>query len=141
MRNHLAHPVACVLLLATAAPLTSCASHGIAPDPVRGLSVLVVPFVDREVSARLFELDGDLHVHGSVRARRARAAKPGMLAVVVREPGGKEWDSERVNYQLRFRRGPRGGSSKSVFDVIFDGIPPAGSTVMLRHHEEPHSGG
>lgn len=126
-------------LLMTAATLSpSCASHGIAPEAVLGFSVVVEPCADLDLTARLLDLDGDLHVHGGVRAKGGRTSVPGHVDVVVRTADGTEWASDQANYRHRLRSTPRGGTSHSTFDVTFDGQPPNGSTVTIRHHVEPH---
>lgn len=138
MRKHPSRPVFCALLLAAAILSPSCASHGTAPDTSLGLSVVIEACADLDLNARLLDLDGDLHVHGSVRAKGMRATVPGHVDVVVRTADGTEWASGQASYRLRLRSGPRRGSSYSAFDATFEGQPPAGSTVMLRHHDEPH---
>ncbi len=138
MRKHVSQPVFCVLLLGGAILSPSCASHGTAPDPLPGLSVVVEPCADLDLSARLLDLDGDLHVHGNVRAKGMRTSVLGHVDVVVRKPDGAEWASGQANYRHRLRSAVRGGPSHSAFDATFDGQPPAGSTVTLRHHGEPH---
>jgi hypothetical protein len=103
-----------------------------------GLSAVVEPCADLDLSVRLLDLDGDLHVHGSVRAKGMRTSVPGHVDVVVRTADGTEWASGQAHYRYRIRGALRGGPSHSAFDATFDGQPPAGSTVTLRHHGEPH---
>lgn len=138
MNQHLLHPMIGTLLVAAAILSPSCVSHGTAVDALRGLSVVVEPCTDLDLNARLLDLDGDLHVHGSVRARGMRTSVPGHVDVLVRTPDGTEWASGQANYRQRLRSGVRGKPSHSAFDATFEGQPPAGSTVILRHHDEPH---
>lgn len=138
MREHPSRTISCTLLLAAAMLSPSCASHGTAPDPLLELSVVVEPCADLDLSARLLDLDGDLHVHGNVSARGMRATVPGHVDVVVRTADGTEWAGGQADYRFRLRSGPRRGPSHAAFDVTFAGQPPAGSTVILRHHDEPH---
>jgi hypothetical protein len=138
MRKPPSQPAFCAWLVAAAILSPSCASHGAAPNPSLRLSVVVEPCADLDLSARLLDLDGDLHVHWSVRARGLRATVPGHIDVVVRTADGAEWASGQANYRHRLRSAVRGGPSQSAFDTAFDGQPPAGSTVALRHHTESH---
>ena len=138
MRNYPSQPMSCALLVAAAMFSPSCASHGTTPNSLLGLSVVVEPCADLDLSARLLDLDGDLHVHGHVRARRLGTEVQGHVDVVVRTADGTEWASGRASYRSARLTSVRGGPSQSVFDVAFSGRPPAGSSVTLRHHGELH---
>jgi len=127
------------LLMAAAMLSPSCASHGTAPDARLGFSVVVEPCADLDLTARLLDLDGELHVHGNVRANWGRMSVLGHVDVIVRTADGAEWASDQANYRQRLRSAPRGGASQSAFDATFDGQPPTGSTVTIRHHGEPHA--
>jgi len=138
MQRLTSQPLNFALLMAATILSSSCASHGTAPSSRLGLAIVVEPCADLELTARLLDLDGDLHVHGNVRAKGMRTSVPGHVDVVVRTADGAEWASDQANYRHRLRSAPRGGASHSAFDAIFDGQPPAGSTVTIRHHGEPH---
>lgn len=138
MRQHVSQRVFSALLFAVAALSPSCASRGTAADSLLGLSVAVERCADREISARLLDLDGDLYVHGNVRARRLGTEVPGHGDLVVRTADGAEWASGQASYRSPRRSAVRGGPSQSVFDVASGGRPPAGSSVTLRHHGELH---
>lgn len=138
MRQHVSQRMFSALLFAVAALSTGCASRGTTTHSPLGLSVAVERCADLEISARLLDLDGDLHVHGHVRARRLGTEVQGHVDVVVRTADGTEWASGRASYRSARLTSVRGGPSQSVFDVAFSGRPPAGSSVTLRHHGELH---
>lgn len=138
MQEHPSRSLFYALLLSVAILSPSCASHGTAPNAALGLSVVVEPCADLDMSARLLDFDGDLHVHGNVRARGMRTSVPGHVDVVVRTADGTEWAHGQAIYRHLVRSAVRGGPSSSAFDTTFEGQPPAGSTVILRHHDEPH---
>ena len=84
--------------------------------------------------ADLLDLEGKLHVHGTARAKGTRSTVQGHLEVVVRTADGTEWARDRTSYRIARRF--RGGTAPAVFDLRFEGIPPPGSVVLLRHQEE-----
>lgn len=138
MQKYSLQAISCALLLAAAIVVPSCASHGTSPDPVLGLSLAIEPCADLDLSARLLDFEGDLHVHGNVRVSGMRVTISGHVDVIVRTADGEEWASEQASYRARPRSGSRRGSTHSVFDVTFEGQPPAGSTVVIRHHDHSH---
>lgn len=124
------------ILLVSAA---GCAAT-IGPSPAtEQVSLVVTPCADLELSARLMDLEGDLHIHGTVRSRGSRTATSGHLDALVQAPDGTLWASVQEQYRSRIRNRPRGGPGQVAFDVVLDGMPPAGSTVTLQHHEGTHA--
>lgn len=120
------------------ASLVGCATTGGASRATEQLVLVVTPCSDLDVSARLMDLEGDLHIHGTVRLRGSRPSVAGHLDAIVRLPDGVIWASVQEQYRSRVRNRLRGGSTQAGFDVVLDGMPPAGSTVTLQHHEGSH---
>ena len=123
-----------VVLLAL---MAGCVSTG-ASELTEQLDLVVSPCADLDISARLSDLEGDLHIHGTVRPRGSRTAASGHLDALVRTPDGTTWANVQEQYRSRIRNRPRGGPGQAAFDVVLDGMPPAGSTVTLQHHEGSH---
>lgn len=117
--------------------LAGCAST--ASRATERLALFVTPCPALDLSARLMDLEGDLHIHGTVRPRGSHTATSGHLDAVVRTPEGTLWASVQEPYRARIRNRPRGGPSQAAFDVVLDGMPPPGSTVTLEHHEGSHA--
>ena len=99
----------------------------------------IEPCPELELWADLLELEGNLHVHGTVRANGTRSLVEGHLEVVVRAADGTEWARDRTRYRIARRF--RGGTAPAVFDLRFEGLPPQGSVVLLRHQEESGAAG
>lgn len=119
--------------------LVGCASTGEASRATERLALVITPCTDLDISARLLDLEGDIHIHGTVRPRAGHAATSGHLDALVRTPDGVLWASVQEQYRSRIRNRPRGGAGQAAFDVVLDGMPPAGSTVSLEHHEGSHA--
>ena len=119
--------------------LAGCVSSGEATRAIERLALVITPCTDLDLSARLMDLEGDLHIHGTVRPRGSHAATSGHLDAVVRTPDGTLWASVQEQYRPRIRNRPRGGPKQAAFDVVLDGMPPEGSTVTLQHHEGSHA--
>jgi hypothetical protein len=116
----------------------SCVLRRAGPDPSVDVTVVVEPCADLELTVRALELDGDLHVHGQVRVTGVQSGVRGHVDVFVRSPDGAEWAHDRATYHPRLRSSSHGGPLRSVFDTTFDGRPPDGSTITIRHHAEAH---
>lgn len=116
--------------------VVGCAST--ASRPTEGLELVVTPCAALDITARLMDLDGDLHIHGTVRPRGSTISTSGHLDALVQTPDGELWACAQEPYRARVRNRPRGGPSQAAFDVVLDGMPPAGSTVTLQHHDGPH---
>ena len=115
-----------------------CAATSATSRVTEQLSLVVTPCADLDFSARLMDLEGDLHIHGTIRPRGSHTATSGHLDAIVRSPNGVIWASVQEQYRSRVRNRPRGGPTQAGFDVVLDGMPPAGSTVTLQHHEGSH---
>lgn len=134
--------VRCFTRIPLAAPLAlfmaACATPGRSLDESRDVTIVIEPCSDLTLSAHAYVLDGEFHVHGTVRTASNQASVPGYLDLIVRTAEGEEWASARADYRNRMRRRPRGGWSSGVFDATFEDRPPQGAVVTLRHHEQPH---
>ncbi len=119
--------------------LTGCESTGKATRLTQQLDLVISPCNGLDISARLMELEGDLHIHGSVRTRSSGAAPSGHLDILVRTPEGALWASVEEQYRPKLRNRPRGGPGHATFDIILDGKPPTGSTVTVQHHDSSHA--
>lgn len=138
-RGHSMKSVLFVVIGVAMTFLSSCASYGTRPYSPLRLSVLVEPCAELDVSVRLLDLDGDLHVHGSVCAKGKRASVPGHFDVVVRTADGTEWGRGQAHVRSQFRGGLHAVPTRWTFDATFGGGPPDGSTVSVAHHDAPHS--
>lgn len=120
--------------------VSGCVSHGQPPDDALGLQLVVEPCANLRLSARLLELEGDLHVDGAVQATGGRSTVPGHVDVEVQAPDGSQWASAQASYRTQMQTRLRGDSPGAGFDATFGGLPPAGSIVTVRHHDGPHGG-
>jgi len=110
----------------------SCVSHGTAL-PLPSANPVVVPCEHINLSVRLLDFQGDLHLHGTVRSQEFRSGF-GQVDVEVRDADGGVWAQDRVNYRLHHR--PRIGPGPAFISLTLQGLPPLGSTVEFRHHHE-----
>jgi len=109
----------------------SCASHVTIP-PSSAVSLVVESCQHISLSARLFDVQGDLHVHGTVRPRVRFSAAPAYVDVKVRNAGGEVWAQTSAYYRLPHR--PRIGPGPAFMSLTLEGLPPPGSIVEVRHH-------
>lgn len=116
-----------------------CAATSETSRATEQLSLVVTPCTDLDISARLMDLEGDLHIHGTLRLRGSRTSTSGHLDALVRTPDGQLWANVQEEYRSRIRNKPRGGAGQAAFDVVLDGMPPPGSTVTVQHHEGSHA--
>ena len=115
-----------------------CAATSASSRATEQLPLIVTPCTDLDISARLMDLEGNLHIHGTILPRGGHTATSGHLDAVVRSPDGVIWASVQEQYRSRVRNRPLGGPTQAGFDVVLDGMPLAGSTVTLQHHEGSH---
>lgn len=127
--------IRCLLIGAATCLSGGCASHGtVLPSSSVNLIVAACEHID--LSARLFDLQGDLHLHGTVRSRGFRSG-PGYVDVEVRDSGGEVWAHDGAYFRLDHR--PRIGPGPAFINLTLQGLPPLGSTVEVRHHHESRS--
>lgn len=100
------------------------------------MNLIVAACEHIDLSARLLDLQGDLHLHGTVRSLGSRSG-PGYVDVEVRDAGGELWTQDRTYYRLHHR--PRIGPGPAFINLTLQGLPPLGSTVEVRHHHESRS--
>lgn len=128
----IAGAIRCLLIGAATFLSGGCVSHGTAL-PSSSVNLIVVACEHIDLSARLLDLQGDLHLHGTVRSRGLHSV-PGYVDVEVRDAGGKIWAQDRAHYRLRHR--PRIGPGPAFINLTLQGLPPLGSTVRARHHHK-----
>lgn len=125
----------CLLIGAAMFLSGGCASHGTVL-PSSSVSLIVVACDHIDLSARLLDRRGDLHLHVTVRSRGFLSG-PGYVDVEVRDAGGEIWAQDRAHYRLRHR--PRIGPGPAFINLTLQGLPPLGSTVKAHHHHESRS--
>ena len=125
----------CLLIAAATLLSGGCASHG-TRLPSSSVTLIVVECEHINLSARILDLQGDLHLHGTVRSRVFHSG-PGYVDVEVQDAVGEVWAQDRAYYRLRHR--PRIGPGPAFINLTLQGLPPRGSTVEIRHHHVPLS--
>lgn len=135
VRPHLAPAVMLLALLAS-----GCVSSGHSPDPAQDLALELPPADGLTVDAELLDVDGNLHIQGTLRTSEGiRDPERGHVDVLIVTPDGSEWIHETVRYHPKLRRHAKGGPSRAVFQVEFEGLPPADSVVQVSHHVGSHA--
>lgn len=113
----------CLLIGAATILSGGCVSHGTALPP-SSVNLVVVACDHIDLSARLYDLEGDLHLHGTVRSLVSHSIRE-RVDVEVRGAGREVWAHECAHYRLRHRS--RIGPGPAFINVTFQGLPPLGS--------------
>lgn len=120
-----------LMLLVSPLLVASCVSHGVVLPTAR-VKVVVLVCNHVSLSTLLLDLEGNLHVHGTVSAHGSSLARSGLVDAVVRTSRGEEWARGQTRYRLEHR--PRLGPGPDFFNLTFEGLPPPGSIVEVGHH-------